>query len=148
MDIFVTVMMVAMMLLVVVVGAAVFVQQSTTLREIQNKLDMAQEAAKQRKDPELLRRERLALMDPIMLLESQVYKRKPQVLSEEEIELIAATRSRMITLSDDLKAAQEWLGAPYDLEWFEYLERMPVLRTLYLNSGFMDEAPAQITSGS
>jgi hypothetical protein len=148
MDIFVTVMMVAMVLLVVVVGAAVFVQQSTTLREIQNKLDMAQEYAKQRKDPELLRRERLAIMDPLMVLESQVYARKPQALSEEEIELIVSTRSRMISLSDDLKAAQEWLGPPYDLEWFEYLERMPVLKTLYLNSGFADEPPPQITSGN
>ena len=148
MDIFVTVMMVAMVLLVVVVGAAVFVQQGTTLRDIQNKLDMAQEHANQRKDPEVLRRERVAIMDPLMLLESQVYNRKPQALSAEEIELIASTRSRMITLCDDLKAAQEWLGAPYDLEWFEYLERMPVLKTLYLNSGLMDEPPVQITSGS
>ncbi len=148
MDIFVTVMMVAMVLLVVVVGAAVFVQQSSTLRDIQNKLDLAQEHARQRKDPEVLRRERLALLDPLMLLESQIYIRKPQVLTEEEIELIASTRSRMISLCDELKAAQEWLGAPYDLEWFEYLERIPVLKTLYLNSGFTDDQPAQITSGS
>jgi len=148
MDIFVTVMMVAMVLLVVVVGAAVFVQQSSTLRDIQNRLDLAQEQARQRKDPEVLRKQRLALLDPLMLLESQIYTRKPQVLTEEEIELIASTRSRMITLCDELKAAEEWLGAPYDLEWFEYLERIPVLKTLYLNSGFAEDQPAQITSGS
>ena len=148
MDIFVTVMMVAMVLLVVVVGAAVFLQQSATLRDIQNKLDLAQEHARQRKDPEVLRRERLALLDPLMLLESQIYSRKPQVLSDEEIELISSTRARMIKLCDDLKAADAWLGAPYDLEWFEYLERIPVLKTLYLNSGFSEEQPPQITSGS
>lgn len=148
MDIFVTVMLVAMVLLVVVVGAAVFVQQSSTLRDIQNKLDMAQEHARQKNDPEALRRERLALLDPLMVLEAQLFSRKPQILTEEEIEMVAATRERMITLCDDLKAAQEWLGAPYDLEWFEYLERIPVLKTLYLTAGFDEDKPAQLTSGS
>lgn len=149
MDIFVTVMMIAMILLVVVVGAAVFVQQSGTLRDIQKKLDMAQEHEKKRMDPEVLRRERVALLDPLMLLESGLHKRKPQELAQEEIELIAASRARIIAISDELKAANDWLGAPYDLEWFEYLERIPLLRTAYLNSGFADVAPPeQITSGS
>ncbi len=149
MDIFVTVMLIAMILLVVVVGAAVFVQQSGTLREIQKKLDMAQEHEKKRKDPEILRRERVALLDPLMLLESELHKRKPQELTPEEIDLIATSRARIIAISDDLKAANDWLGAPYDLEWFEYLERIPLLRTAYLNSGFADVAPLeQITSGN
>ena len=86
--------------------------------------------------------------DPLMLLESQIYSRKPQVLSEEEIELISSTRARMISLCDDLKAADSWLGAPYDLEWFEYLERIPVLKTLYLKTGFDEDQFPQITSGN
>jgi hypothetical protein len=148
MDIFVTVMMIAMILLIVVVGAAVFAQQSGTLRDIQKKLDMAQEHEKKRKDPEILRRERVALIDPLMLLESQIYSRKPRELTQEEIEMIAASRARVIAISDELKAANEWLGAPYDLEWVEYLERIPLVRTIYLNSGFADDGPEQITSGS
>ena len=148
MDIFVTVMIVAMLLLVVVVGAAVFVQQSGTLRDIQNKLDLAQKAAMKRKDPEALRRERVALIDPLLLLESQLYARKPQALTVEEIEFIASSRQRAIELTDELKAADDWLGAPYDLEWFEYLERMPLIKTLYLAAGLEQDAPPQITSGS
>ena len=148
MDIFVTVMMIAMILLVVVVGAAVFAQQSGTLRDIQRKLDMAQEHERKRKDPEVLRRERVALIDPLMLLESQLYGRKPQELAQEEIDLVTTSRTRVIEISDELKAMNEWLGAPYDLEWFEYLERIPLLRTLYLNSGFAEEPPPQITSGN
>ena len=148
MDIFVTVMMIAMILLVVVVGAAVFAQQNGTLRDIQNKLNMVQEHERKRKDPEVLRRERVAILDPLLVLESQLYSRKPQELAQEEIELIANSRTRILTLCDELKAASDWLGAPYDLEWFEYLERMPVVRTLYLNSGFEDQAPEQITSGN
>jgi len=148
MDIFVTVMMIAMILLIVVVGAAVFAQQSGTLRDIQKKLDMAQEHEKKRKDPEVLRRERVALVDPLMLLESQLHSRKPRELAPEEIESIVASRARVIAISEELKTANEWLGAPYDLEWVEYLERIPLVRTIYLNSGFGDEAPEQITSGS
>lgn len=148
MDIFVTVMLIAMILLVVVIGAAVFAQQSGTLRDIQNKLDMAQDHDRKRKDPEILRRERVALIDPLMLLESALYSRKPLELTQEEIDLIASSRERVIALSEELKASNEWLGPPYDLEWVEYLERIPMLRTLYLNSGFEEEAPAQITSGS
>jgi hypothetical protein len=148
MDIFVTVMMVAMLLLVVIVGAAVFVQQSGTLRDIQHKLDLVEEEAKKRKDPEALRRERVAVLDPLMLLESQLYSRKPQTLTEEEIELISTSRTRVTELSEDLKQVEDWLGAPYDLEWYEYLERMPLIKTLYLNAGFAQESPPQITSGS
>lgn len=148
MDIFITVMMIAMILLVVVIGAAVFVQQSGTLRDIQNKLDMVQEHEKKRKDPEVLRRERVAILDPLMLLESQLHSRKPQELTEEEIEMISTSRARILTICDELKAAADWIGAPYDLEWFEYLERIPIIRELYLNSGFTDDAPEQITSGN
>ena len=148
MDIFVTVMMVAMLLLVVIVGAAVFVQQSGTLRDIQHKLDLVEGETRKQRDPEVLRRERVALLDPLMLLESQLYGRKPQSLSEEEMELVAATRTRVNDISEELKGAAEWLGAPYDLEWFEYLERIPLLKALYLSAGFAPDGAPQITSGS
>ena len=148
MDIFVTVMMVAMVLLLVIVGATVFIQQSGSLRDIQTQLDQVKEQAKKRKDPEVLRRERVAALDPLMLLESQLYARKPQLLTEEEIELIAASRAHVMDLTEQLKAANEWLGAPYDLEWFEYMERLPLIKTHDLNAGLAQDGPEQITSGS
>ena len=148
MDIFVTVMMVAMLLLVVIVGAAVFVQQSGTLRDIQHKLELAEVHARKLKDPEVLRRERVAVLDPLMLIEAQLYSRKPQELREDELELISVARARVMEISEDLKSSPEWLGPPYDLEWPEYLERMPLLKTLYLSAELTQNTPPQLTSGN
>ena len=148
MDIFVTVMLVAMVLLVVVVGAAVFVQQSSNMRDILHKLDLVQARSQKLKDPEVLRRERVAILDPLMLVESQLYAMKPQQLLEEEIELISTSRARVIEISDEIKKANDWIGAPYDLEWFEYIERMPLIKTLYLAAELEQVEPAKITSGS
>ena len=134
MDILVTVMLVAMLLLVVILGAAVFVQQSGSLRELRDKLQSVQDEARIRKNPDTLRRERVAVLDPLQLLETQLSDREPLLLSEEELGLIAASRERIMTISQQLKALNDWIGAPYDLEWVEYLERLPRMKALYLSA--------------
>ena len=147
MDIFVTVMMVAMLLLVVVMGAAIFVQQSGNLRELRDKLQSVQDEAKIRKNPDALRRERVAVLDPLLLLETQLSERDPLLLSEEELRLVFESRERIMAISQHLKAVDDWIGAPYDLEWFEYLERLPRIKTLYLNADLGDDA-GSTTAGS
>jgi hypothetical protein len=147
MDIFVTVMMVAMLLLVVVMGAAIFVQQSGNLRELRDKLQSVQDEAKIRKNPDALRRERVAVLDPLLLLETQLSERDPLLLSEEELRLVFESRERIMAISQQLKAVDDWIGAPYDLEWFEYLERLPRIKTLYLNADLGDDA-GSTTAGS
>lgn len=146
MDIFVTVMLVAMLLLVVILGAAVFVQQSGSLRELREKLQSVQDETRSRKNPDTLRRERVAVLDPLLLLETQLSKRDPSVLSEEELVLIGDSRERIMTISQQLKALNDWIGAPYDLEWVEYLERLPRLKSLYLSADIgQDGAPPPIS---
>ena len=147
MDIFVTVMMVAMLLLVVVMGAAIFVQQSGNLRELRDKLQSVQDEAKIRKNPDALRRERVAVLDPLLLLETQLSERDPLLLSEEELRLVFESRERIMAISQQLKAVEDWIGAPYDLEWFEYLERLPRIKTLYLNADLGEDA-GSTTAGS
>ena len=147
MDIFVTVMMVAMLLLVVVMGAAIFVQQSGNLRELRDKLQSVQDEAKIRKNPDALRRERVAVLDPLLLLETQLSERDPLLLSEEELRLVFESRERIMAISQQLKAVDDWIGAPYDLEWFEYLERLPRIKTLYLNADLGEDA-GSTTAGS
>ena len=149
MDIFVTVMMVAMLLLLVIIGAAIFVQQSGNLRELRDKLQSVQDEAKYRKNPDSLRRERVAVLDPLLLLETQLSERNPPVLSEEELSLISGSRERIMSLSQQLKALGDWIGAPYDLEWVEYLERLPRLKALYLSADLgQDGAPPPLTSSN
>jgi hypothetical protein len=134
MDIFVTVMMVAMLLLVVIVGAAIFIQQSGNLRDLRDKLQSVQDDAKKRRNPDTLRRERVAMLDPLLLLETGLNNRNPPILEAEELDLITTSRERIIAISQELKAVQDWIGAPYDLEWIEYLERLPRLKSLYLSA--------------
>ena len=140
-------MMVAMLLLVVVMGAAIFVQQSGNLRELRDKLQSVQDEAKIRKNPDALRRERVAVLDPLLLLETQLSERDPLLLSEEELRLVFESRERIMAISQQLKAVEDWIGAPYDLEWFEYLERLPRIKTLYLNADLGDDA-GSTTAGS
>ena len=140
-------MMVAMLLLVVVMGAAIFVQQSGNLRELRDKLQSVQDEAKIRKNPDALRRERVAVLDPLLLLETQLSERDPLLLSEEELRLVFESRERIMAISQQLKAVDDWIGAPYDLEWFEYLERLPRIKTLYLNADLGDDA-GSTTAGS
>ena len=148
MDILVTVMLVAMLLLVVILGAAVFVQQSGNLRELRDKLQSVQDEARIRKNPDTLRRERVAVLDPLLLLETQLSDREPLLLSEEELGLIAASRERIMTISQQLKALNDWIGAPYDLEWVEYLERLPRMKALYLSADLGQDGAFPPTSGS
>jgi len=148
MDILVTVMLVAMLLLVVILGAAVFVQQSGSLRELRDKLQSVQDEARNRKNPDTLRRERVAVLDPLLLLETQLSDRAPLLLTEEELGLIAVSRERIMTISQQLKALNDWIGAPYDLEWVEYLERLPRLKALYLSADIGQDGAPPPTSGS
>ena len=148
MDIFVTVMLIAMLLLVVILGAAVFVQQSGSLRELRDKLQSVQEEARIRKNPDTLRRERVAVLDPLLMLETQLSNRDPLVLSEEELGLIAGSRERIMTISQQLKALNDWIGAPYDLEWVEYLERLPRMKALYLSADIGQDGASPPTSGN
>lgn len=148
MDIFVTVMLVTMLLLVVILGAAVFVQQSGSLRELRDRLQSVQDETLKRKNPDTLRRERVAVLDPLLLLETQLSARDPLLLTEEELELIASSRERVMTISQQLKAVNDWIGAPYDLEWVEYLDRLPRLKALYLNAEIGQDGSSPATSSN
>lgn len=148
MDIFVTVMMVAMLLLVVVLGAAVFVQQSGSLRELREKLQSVQDEAKNRKNPDALRRERVAVLDPLLLLETQLNDRDPPELSEEELAMISVSRERIMSITQQLKGLGDWIGAPYDLEWVEYLERLQRVKALYLGADIGQDGTPPTTSSN
>jgi hypothetical protein len=50
----------------------------------------------------------------------------------------------MKQISEELKQLEAWRGAPYDLEWAEYLERVPVLKGLYLRA-VQEQGPTEPT---
>ena len=140
MDSFVVALITGMVLLIMIAVATLHAHQSRQLREIQERLE-AMGAENKRKE-ENLRFQRTEVMDPISQLESQLINQERKFLTEQEIVSILKAREQMKLISDELKKLEAWRGAPYDLEWAEYLERVPVLKALYLRA-VQDQLPAE-----
>lgn len=106
-------------------------QQARRLQDIQAQLTKIEDSK-----PELLRQERAQWLDPLILLEVQLSQSAENTLDEAQLQQIEATRDAVKSLNDRLIAAREWMGPPFDLEWAEYLDRMPNLKKLYVATIF------------
>ncbi len=160
MDLFVIILILTMMLIIVVVFATLYVQQSGYLQEIQNKLaKIDPQQAEKQKQAETLRRQRLEVVDPLMLLEAEFHQGIRNTLDEFEIQRVADARDRVMSITQQLRDLGDWLGPPYDLEWPDYFDRLPEIKNVYLKSALGQEevaadAPAvqealpPVTSGS
>ena len=73
------------------------------------------------------------------MLEAQLVQQRPDQLTDQEIQLVFETRGHVMRISDELRQLNDWRGAPYDLEWSDYFERLPLIRALYLKSNFAAE---------
>lgn len=114
-----------------------YTQQATRLQAIQDQLTKIEDSK-----PEILRQERAQWLDPLVLLEVQLSQDPHPKLDEAMLTQIQTTREAVKSLNERLMASREWMGAPFDLEWAEYLERMPTLKKLYLAADFVSqEAP-------
>lgn len=138
MDLFAVVAVVSVILLLVVTVASLFVQQSGQLREIQAQLSKI-EAGGAANDPNQMRLDRAALIDPLVLLEVTLAQADLNELSAEQIAQIDAARTGVKAITEKLKASGDWMGPPYDLEWIEHLDRMPRLKSIYMKAGFSTE---------
>ena len=112
-------------------------QQARRLQAIQEQLTKIEDSK-----PELLRQERAQWLDPLILMEVQLNQNSQATLDEAMLQQIDNARIAIKSLNERLIAAQEWMGPPFDMEWAEYLERMPTLKKLYLAADFVSqEAP-------
>jgi len=140
MDLFVIILILTMMLIIVVVFATLYVQQSGYLQEIQNKLaNIDPQQAEKQKQAETLRRQRLEVVDPLMLLEAEFHQGLRNTLDEMELQRIADSRDRVMSITQQLRDIGDWLGPPYDLEWADYFERLPEIKAVYLKSALGQE---------
>lgn len=112
-------------------------QQARRLQIIQEQLSKIEDSK-----PELLRQERAQWLDPLVLLEVQLNQSKEQILDEAMLQQIEAARVAVKDLNERLVKAHEWMGAPFDLEWAEYLDRMPTLKKLYVTTVF-EQSPSE-----
>lgn len=102
-------------------------QQIRQLQGIYERLGAMKEPPLPKPDPAELRRERAELIGGLMMLEADLAKtgRRP---TEEELVSVDAARGSVRSVNDRLKLDDEWKGPPYDLEWVEFLERLPEIR--------------------
>ena len=106
-------------------------QQARRLQDIQAQLTKIEDSK-----PELLRQERAQWLDPLVLLEVQLSQSAETTLDEAQLQQIEAARDAVKSLNERLMAGREWMGPPFDLEWAEYLDRMPNLKKLYVATIF------------
>jgi hypothetical protein len=111
-----------------------YTQQANRLQAIQEQLAKIEESK-----PELLRQERAQWLDPLILLEVQLNQTANPKLDEAMLEQVQSGREAVKSLNERLMASREWMGPPFDLEWAEYLERMPTLKKLYLAADFVSQ---------
>jgi uncharacterized protein YoxC len=111
-----------------------YTQQARRLEAIQDQLNKIEESK-----PEILRQERAQWLDPLILLEVQLNQDANPKLDETAFQKIQDAREAVKNLNERLMASREWMGAPFDLEWVEYLERMPTLKRLYLAAEFVSQ---------
>lgn len=116
-------------------------QQNRQYAEIQARLREIRDAELREQKANALRAERTALMDPITMLEATIQSRAEKTLFEEELYQIEITRTRIKGITDELIHNQQWLGAPYDLEWHELLERIPLVKNAFLAANFSPPQP-------
>lgn len=128
---------VAMAFVIIAVCVAMiysYTQQANRLQAIQEQLAKIEESK-----PELLRQERAQWLDPLILLEVQLNQTANPKLDEAMLEQVQSGREAVKSLNERLMASREWMGPPFDLEWAEYLERMPTLKKLYLAADFVSQ---------
>ncbi len=85
-----------------------------------------------------LRREKAALLEPLNTLEAQIFEQKINVLAPEELMAIDDIRGKVKERTDSLKKMGQWMGPPFDLEWPELLEHLPIIKQLYTAAEFVD----------
>ena len=121
-------------------------QQNRQYAEIQARLREIRDAELREQKANALRAERTAVMDPVTMLEATVQSRSDKSLTEEELYQVESARTRVKAITDELMHNQQWLGTPYDLEWHELLERIPLVRGAFLAANFAPPQPELPTS--
>jgi hypothetical protein len=135
MDIFIVVTVMFVAVLGILIMGVLTAQQNGQLNDIRAKLSKLNEPDKITPNAETLRIERAKILDPLVLIEVSLNQAEQVTLTEEQFQEIDDARTGVKKIVDQLKHSGEWIGPPYDLEWVEYLERMPRLKSCFLKMG-------------
>jgi hypothetical protein len=106
-----------------------FTQKS--LNDISTRLNKIEKPERVLRTPDTIRRERAYSHDQIVMLEAQLINEAREDLTEAEMQEVDKARKKIKSCADELKAIGDWSGLPFDLEWNDILDRLPVLNGLY-----------------
>jgi hypothetical protein len=122
--------------LVIIIIVVQQYQQNAQYREIQDRLREIRQAEMLEQQARTLRAERSGILDPLSLLEADLVARGNKQLSEDELVLVEAARARTKSINEQLVAMRHWMGPPFDLDWHEALERLPIIKDAFLAASF------------
>ncbi|MBM3635899.1 MAG: hypothetical protein FJX04_02150 [Alphaproteobacteria bacterium] len=114
-------------------------QQNAQYREIQDRLREIRQAEMLEQEARALRAERSGTLDPLSLLEAELVSRGSQQLTEEELIFVENARNRTKAINQQLVNMRHWMGPPFDLDWHEALERLPIIKNAFLAASFAAE---------
>lgn len=122
-------------------------QQNRQYREIQDRLREMRQAERLEQMAHNLRTERSSVLDPITILEATLQSSGRNLLTPEELAQVENARTRVKVINETLTGNRLWIGAPFDLDWLEFLDRIPIVRKAYLAANYSETtAPASTTA--
>lgn len=113
-------------------------QQNIQFKEIQDRLRELRRIEALEQEAAALRREKATLLEPLNVLEAQIFQQKLNVLAPEELMAIDDIRAKIKERTDRLKKMGQWMGPPFDLEWSELIDHLPIIKQLYTAAEFVE----------
>lgn len=113
-------------------------QQNVQFKEIQDRLREMRRIEALEQEAAALRREKAVLLEPLNTLEAQIFQQNLNVLAPEELMAIDDIRAKVKERTDRLKKMGQWMGPPFDLEWSELLDHLPIIKQLYTAAEFVE----------
>jgi len=121
-------------------------QQSQQLQAIYRRLRVLDGPAHVVAGAEEMRRDRSVHLDKLIMMEVELNQQNRNELTEDEINKIEFARFAIKGINEKLNASKDWMGPPYDLEWVEFLDRVPKLKGLYLRAATDHHHPNIVAS--
>ncbi len=84
-------------------------------------------------DPYDLRRERSARIGELVMLEADLV-RNGRAATPDELNGVDAVRAAVKGLNEQIAAAGDWKGPPYDLEWAEIFDQFPTTKRAFVSA--------------
>lgn len=134
------VVLLVLLLMLMAVALIMYYTTQQDLKTVSARLN-ALEPAKPARSADLVRRERSAAYDKLVMLEASFSSQPREELTPEDIAVFEESRQVFKACNAELQRMQAWLGLPYDLDWTDAMDRLP--RTIRLYRDAVEEAAAQ-----